>query len=657
MKISLRGKISLFVTLVILVISAASTYLFVLQHKRHIEDEFISRGTTLSYLLSKIADEGIAAEKLDLINRAAFIFGAEDVIKARVYTDLWDVLESYPSQEERRLHPEAVNHFKAADSPFYIKHDNEYDFYRKVIFQPYEGAPSIHVGFVAVDLSAFRMRKAINGIIVSNIITGGIITLIAVLALNILIARIVGKPVTDLHNSVLLFKDGKIPEIKPGSSEDEIGRLADEFNRMSHAIKEKENMLIESERNITSLFERTEHAIFRLDKNGAIIKTNSRFNEMFGDNVERLCDILLGGKKVHDYFGSGVSGNVVHLEEKVVVKNGSEFIILLSLYADRDDKGDIRGFDGYMVDLTASRCAEENTRLAAKVMESTLEGIFVTDDEFNILTVNPSFIGITGLSPEEAIGKKPAIMSAGHKEVAVYQQAWRAVRQIGKWQGEVWNRHKGGEIYTVWMNLNTIRDHNGKTTNCIGVFTDITQRRLFEEHLKRAAHYDMLTGLPNRVPFNDRLNHAMAQSRRSRKKLAIMFMDLDNFKPINDTYGHDIGDQILQETAQRLRGCVRESDTIARFGGDEFVFIISDIKDTGNIALIIQQFFASLSMPFYPKGNECFIKASIGISIYPDDADDAEGLLKNADTAMYYAKKQGGNNYQIYVEDATNLEL
>jgi diguanylate cyclase (GGDEF)-like protein/PAS domain S-box-containing protein len=392
-----------------------------------------------------------------------------------------------------------------------------------------------------------------------------------------------------------------------------------------------------------------EHAIFRLDKDGNIIKTNRKFSELFGEKVEKLCDILMGEKRVHDYFEGGVFENRVKVEEKAAGKNGEELIVLLSIYPDIGLSGSLNGFDGYMLDITERKKAAEKVRLAAKVMESTLEGIFITDSEFRITAVNPSFTVITGLSLAEVKGKNP-VMAASNYAIETYRQISGAIKAGTAWQGEIKNRHKNGEAYLTWLNISAIKDNDGKITNYVGVFTDITQRKLIEDHLNFRANYDILTELPNRALFNEFLIHSVEQAKRDRKKLAVMFLDLDNFKSVNDAYGHDIGDLLLQEAAKKLKECVRQSDIVSRLSGDEFAVILNQIGDISNAVFIAQKILLDCSHPFYPGGNEIKTGISIGISLYPEDGEDAEALLKNADAAMYLSKNSGKNTYRFFSE-------
>jgi len=659
MNISLRTKIAIFVTLIIIILSAISTYIFISQHRRSIEKEFTSRGLTLSYLLSKIAAEGLAAERLDLIGRASFILNSEDVMRVDVYTELWDLIESYPSPSSHRSPSlsltDAIKYFSGSDNTSYINKDGkDRHFFYKVTFQPYEGAVPITIGYVMVDLSTSGMEKAIDNMIKTNILISWITTVIAVLILNILIGRIIGKPIMDIHSSVRKFQEGTVPEIKTSHSPDEIGDLAREFNEMSRAVKEKENLLIESERNITSLFERVEHAIFRLDKDGNIIKTNRKFNELFGEKIERLCDIFIGEKRIRDYFENMDFANRVKIEEKVIGKNGEELIVLLSLYPDMDYREDTKhliGFDGYMLNITERKKAEENIRLSARVMESAMEGVFITDRGLNIQKVNPAFTDITGFTINDVIGRNADVLSVGLDNPEYPRcQIWADVKKNNLYQGEVWNRRKNGEVYPAWLSISSIKDETGEAAYYVGIFTDITQRKLFEDHLKKIAHYDILTGLPNRALFNELLIHAVEQAKRDQKKLAVMFLDLDNFKAVNDAYGHAIGDMLLQEVAQRLKECIRQSDTVSRLSGDEFAVILNQIGEISNAVFIAQKIILDNSHPFYPGGNEIKTGVSIGISLYPEDSSDAETLLENADSAMYLAKNSGKNNYRFFSE-------
>jgi diguanylate cyclase (GGDEF)-like protein/PAS domain S-box-containing protein len=291
---------------------------------------------------------------------------------------------------------------------------------------------------------------------------------------------------------------------------------------------------------------------------------------------------------------------------------------------------------------------EEKLRLAGKALESTSEGIIITDAEGRIETVNSAFYSITGYSPEEVIGQNPKILKSGLHEVDFYRKLWESLKQEGHWQGEIWNRRKNGELYPEWLSISSVKSEQNKTTNYVAIFTDITDRKLSEKRLNRLAHYDALTGLPNRLLFLDRMNQAFNHAHRRNQLVPILFLDLDRFKIINDTLGHSTGDLLLKEVAKRLSGSVKEWDTVSRFSGDKFVILLEDIGRIEAVNQIARKILNRLSKAFNIKNQELYISASIGISIYPNDGEDPDTLINNAEVAMYRAKEKGKNNFQMY---------
>lgn len=290
---------------------------------------------------------------------------------------------------------------------------------------------------------------------------------------------------------------------------------------------------------------------------------------------------------------------------------------------------------------------EEHTRLTAKVFANAAEGILVTDTQARIVSVNKAFTEITGYPTEEVMGQNPKLLSSEQHIPEFYKVMWTTLLETGEWQGEIWNRHKNGTAYPLWLTISAIKDEQGKTTNYMGIFIDITSNKQAEEHLRYQATHDPLTNLPNRNLFQDRLKQVIAQASRSKRQIAVMMMDLDNFKPVNDTLGHAIGDLLLKETAKRLISCMRECDTAARLGGDEFTVLLTELSDPPDTAVIAQRILDKISQPFIFGERKCTVTASIGISFYPAHGNDPETLLKNADEAMYRAKKQR-NCYQFF---------
>lgn len=292
--------------------------------------------------------------------------------------------------------------------------------------------------------------------------------------------------------------------------------------------------------------------------------------------------------------------------------------------------------------------AEEELRMATMVFENAMDGMTVTDAKGTILAVNNAFTKITGYTPEEAVGKNPRILKSGRQDAEFYKGFWDTLIAKGKWEGEIWNRRKNGEIYPEWTIISAIRNNQGNTTHYIGVARDTTERIRYEEKIKYQAYHDTLTGLPNRLLFYDRLSVALSNAKRSKGILAVIFLDIDGFKPINDNFGHDVGDILLQSITKRLMNCIRQGDTVARIGGDEFTLILPQVTQKEEVDEIAQRLIDTLKEPYLINKNNLYITASVGISFYPDDGKDMQTLMKKADIAMYSAKEKGKNNYQFY---------
>ncbi|MBI4797875.1 MAG: EAL domain-containing protein, partial [Desulfarculus sp.] len=310
----------------------------------------------------------------------------------------------------------------------------------------------------------------------------------------------------------------------------------------------------------------------------------------------------------------------------------------------------------YGRDVTERRQLEHQRQMAGVVFDNSLEGIIIADPQGKVQMVNAAYTGITGYEASEIIGKDLNVFRSEQDDQAFYQELWEGLTHRGRWSGEYWNRRKDGEAYPEWINVVLVRDTQGNIANFVVIFHDITDIKSKEERIKHQAYHDALTGLPNRVLFNDRLGQAIAHAEREGSRLAVAFLDLDNFKRVNDSLGHQAGDQLLQETARRLKSCLRETDTVSRLGGDEFTIILPEASRPQATMEVTSRIVGALAQPFLIQGHELFITTSMGITFYPDDAKDAEGLLKNADMAMYRAKDQGRNNVQLFTP-ALNTEM
>jgi len=299
-------------------------------------------------------------------------------------------------------------------------------------------------------------------------------------------------------------------------------------------------------------------------------------------------------------------------------------------------------------DLKSRLLIEQRQNLLAQAFETTPEGIFITDDRGKILLANRAFTEITGYTVEEVMGKDALDFHCDQRDAEFYRQMWHSLTLTGAWQGEIWNRRKDGEVYPEWVTISTVKDEKGRISNYIAIFADISTRKQAEERLRFLATHDPLTGLPNRELFHDRLNQALVRSRRARIgqsekwKLAVLLLDLDNFKEINDTLGHGWGDQALKVVAERLQSCVRKSDSVSRLGGDEFTLLLEGIVNRESCSIVANKILNAIGQPIELSGQVFRLSASLGISVYPDHGEDGETLLKHADVAMYQAKQHGG---------------
>ncbi|CAB1370674.1 putative bifunctional diguanylate cyclase/phosphodiesterase [Denitratisoma oestradiolicum] len=294
---------------------------------------------------------------------------------------------------------------------------------------------------------------------------------------------------------------------------------------------------------------------------------------------------------------------------------------------------------------------EEELQLAASVYQASGEAIMVSDGGNHIVAVNPAFVRLTGYSSQEVMGRSPAILGSGRMDKSFYSAMWQALETSNRWQGEIWNRRKNGEVYAEWLTINVIRDHEGQPHRYIAMFSDITAKKQAEETIWQQANYDQLTGLPNRRLFRDRLRQDLRRAQRQNGALGLMFVDLDRFKEINETLGHEAGDKLLIEAAQRINSSVRDTDSIARLGSDEFAITLLGLVEPNEMERVAQAVLLALSQPFSLDTEVGYVSACIGITLFPNDGLDIETLLKNADQAMHAAKQAGHNNFSWFTLD------
>ena len=346
-----------------------------------------------------------------------------------------------------------------------------------------------------------------------------------------------------------------------------------------------------------------------------------------------------------------------HMVVPVIEKRSARILLGVADKQQRYEEGSLRQIKliGETVwQLINRKRAEQQLQQSAIVFETTREAVIITDAKARILAVNRAFTEITGYTQHEVIGDRPNILKSGRYDQAFYQQMWHKIKTEGQWHGEIWNRRKSGEIYPEWLSINSVLDDRGEAINYIGVFSDISHIKHSEEQLHHLAHYDPLTDLPNRLQLSNQLASSIGRANRLDHRLALLFIDLDHFKTINDSLGHPTGDRVLQMASERLRNRLRKQDFLARLGGDEFVILLEDCKRLDDAAYVAQDVIDAMQKPFILEGvQEIYLGSSIGISLYPEDGRESVELIRNADTAMYRAKEEGRNTYRFYTEAMT----
>ncbi|MFA5454820.1 MAG: EAL domain-containing protein [Sulfurimonas sp.] len=350
------------------------------------------------------------------------------------------------------------------------------------------------------------------------------------------------------------------------------------------------------------------------------------------------------------YMSSLKEKNGYYVEHRIVRKNGEIGFVEERCEHTFDEEGNPTKSIGTVHDVTRRKNAENELVLASAVFEKMNDGVLITDHKQQIVTINSAYSGISGYDIEEIRGKTPNTFSSGWHDRVFYQNLWNELNQNGHWNGEIIDRRKNGELYTAELSIIAMHNKDGKLTNYISIVNDISEKKQKESLIHNLAYFDALTNLPNRVLFQERVTNKIPSLHRNSKKMALFFIDMDNFKNINDTFGHFTGDKFLIEVAKSIKEILRQQDTLARLGGDEFTVIVEDAESVLDIAFVAEKIIERFKAPIIVNGREFYTGASVGISIYPDDGTTYEELVKAADTAMYQVKDSGKNSYQFYMQ-------
>ncbi|WP_126443759.1 sensor domain-containing protein [Sulfuricystis multivorans] len=413
------------------------------------------------------------------------------------------------------------------------------------------------------------------------------------------------------------------------------------------------------------VLDQVHESIITMDLSGHITGWNKMAEKMFGYTAEEA----IGKHILFLYADPDAEEDVEFREAAFLGENGHEmevrrrrksgevFWASLQLSLAHDENGQPVGIVGYLSDITARIETEKTLRLHARIFEFSQESILITGPDRRILSANPAFTKMTGYTEEEVIGRLPTLLRSARHPLHFYEELWRCVDETGSWHGEIWTRRKNGEDFPSWASISLVRNRDGRICNYFSIFADITERKAAEERIHHLAYYDSLTGLPNRALLHRLLEQSLAAARRYRRSGALLFIDLNRFKPINDSLGHAAGDRLLQQVAERLRATVRTEDVVARLGGDEFVVALFDIARREHAARVAQKVIEALEPPFHIEGHTLRVGAAIGISIFPRDGNTPETLLRMADIAMYRCKETGQTGYMFFSREMNRHAL
>ena len=683
----LNSRFQLTLILVLLATFAVNQFLLFNKQKSSIYQEEVERASFmadgLSSSLQTLMLSGNASYAIDWLSRvsknpelldiqvirkdhtAAFVDGKTvDAVNRYLESDLF----SRPVEPTRKVSDIDVDSFASAIAGQQVSSLDEEN-HKLTFLLPIKSGdeclschgydPSNVRGVLRITTSVAHAQQRIERALHDTIFYGLSVAFVIGLLLSLFIRRQILTPLEQITEAASAIAAGDLETQVDMASKTEIGKLGESFNQMIDAL----NRSTVSRGYFETIMSSMGEMLFVTDMEKHIEFANPSVLTTLGYELDEL-----KGKRLNTLIKGEIeltsdeterlsqAGEIKSIERQFYHKDGHEIPVLITVTTMQHGAD-----DAYLIvhagrDITEQKIAEKELRLAAKVMESDSSAILICDEKANIVLVNPAFCEITGYSKEEVIGKNPRILSSGKQPPEFYRDMWNALHNDGMWSGEIWNRRKNGGIYPERLSITVLRNDEGEIANFVSLFTDITEQKNVEQRLSHLAHHDHLTGLPNRTLFTDRLEHALAHSAREEHKIGLMFIDLDGFKPINDDYGHDVGDALLCAIADTLTGLVRDADTVARVGGDEFVLILENITKLEDVLFVADKILTRFTEPFMAIETTCNVGCSIGIAMAPDDSSDADELVKMADTAMYLAKESGRQQYRIFSVDCIKPE-
>ena len=469
------------------------------------------------------------------------------------------------------------------------------------------------------------------------------------------------RPLAALNQGARALESGEMSTRIPPQGSPELVHVINTFNRMATSLETAQDSLRQESERLSVTLSSIGDGVLTTDVESRITFMNPLAEALTGWEMK---DAM--GRTAAEVFRiiSESDRSTVHsplercLREGIVVGLANHTLLIAQDGSERpiaDSAAPIRHRDGKIIgavlvfrDQTKERQTLARLDLAASVFQNSLNGVTITDEHQRIIEVNPAFTTITGYSRDEVLGQTPRLLSSGRHDADFYAAMWADIKNTGQWYGEMLNRHKDGEIYTEEISIVAVRDENGVAIRYIGIFRDVSHIKAHEAQLQHMAHFDSLTGLPNRALLADRMEVALAQAERSGENLAVCYLDLDGFKPINDIWGHATGDRLLKEVAERLRVSMRGGDTVARMGGDEFALLLANLSDIKECEDVLSRILRTLAMPIIIDHTALSISASIGVTVFPSDKSDSDTLLRHADQALYTAKEAGRNRYHLF---------
>jgi diguanylate cyclase (GGDEF)-like protein/PAS domain S-box-containing protein len=474
-------------------------------------------------------------------------------------------------------------------------------------------------------------------------------------------ALVNGQPIAEGDGQVWIWTMQDVTRRR--QAEDALRRSHDE---MEQRVEERTAELVHQLHFMKQMIEAIPGPVFYKDREGRYLGFNQYFVNLIGQPREKLL-----GATVYDIEPAELADRYRAADEELFnrhpgtqvyeaqVQRASgerrDMVFHKATYANAD--GSVGGLIGVMFDITERKHMEARMQQAATVFDSSAEGITITSPDGSIIAVNRAFTEITGYGEGEVLGRNPRFLQSDRQNKGFYREMWDAITHSGRWKGELWNKRKDGSLFPESLTISAVKDAAGNVMHYVGIFSDITEIKRANELLDHQAHHDHLTGLPNRLLLEDRLQGALLRAQREQVQVALLFVDLDRFKNINDSLGHHVGDRVLCDVARRFCALTRESDTVARLGGDEFLIVMEGIHDPGVASRIADKILDDLRLNPVTMEQEFFVGASIGISLFPQDGQDSATLLKNADAAMYRAKERGRNTYEFFSDDLTQFSL